>query len=144
VFVVCVVVIVAVAGWGLIETYNRDTMPSLEDLGRLWLSRLPVVAALVWLAVHASRESALAKRLEEDYGYKVAISKCFEGFRKQMADVGEAQKEGSPLATLCKDTLATISNPPGRIYAQHKLTTSPREAVKEILGGDRRDGTKSK
>jgi hypothetical protein len=90
----------------------------------------------LWLAPHASRESALAKRLEEDYGYKAAVASSFQGFQKQMVEVGEA-KEGSPLAKLCSDTLATIASPPGRIYDKHKLIVSPgsdlAEAAKAVV-----------
>jgi hypothetical protein len=45
----------------------------MDELARLlWPSHvhLPIAAALIWLALHASHESALAKRLERDYGFK--------------------------------------------------------------------------
>lgn len=51
---------------------------SYDELVRLWLARLPVAAALLWLTLHAAREAALAKRLEEDYGYKAAVASSFE------------------------------------------------------------------
>lgn len=91
--------------------------------------RLPVAGALVWLALHACREAALAKRLEEDYGYKSAIASSFEGFRRQMAAI-EAQPE-SPLGKLCSDTLLTLAMPPGRIYDKHELTVSIAKELKQ-------------
>jgi len=61
VFVGSVLVIVALAGSGLWHVYHLQTFPTYEELVRLWLARLPVAGALLWLAMHASRESALAK-----------------------------------------------------------------------------------
>jgi hypothetical protein len=135
-FVGSVLAIVVLAVTGLWHVYNQATVPTYDELVRLWLARLPIAGALVWLALHASCESALAKRLEEDYGYKSAIASCFEGFRKQMLEINKDVAAGSPLAKLCGDTLTTLAAPPGRIYDKHKLTVTPTgeltEAVKAI------------
>ncbi len=132
VFVGSVLVIVGLAATGMWHLYSAATSPTYDDLVRVWLSRLPVAGALVWLALHASRESALAKRLEEDYGYKSAIASCFEGFKKQMSEVGKDVAPDSPLAKLLDNTLTTIATPPGRIYDKHKLAVSPAGELKEV------------
>lgn len=120
---VCVIVLLTVQG--LWHVYQTGTALTYDELLRLWLSRLPVVGALVWLAMYASRESALAKRLEEDYGYKSAIASTFLGFHRQMSEIGTAASSNLPLAKLCEDTLTTIASPPGRIYDKHQLTVYP-------------------
>lgn len=127
-FVLSLLAVVAIAISGLWHVYHLNHTPSYDELLRLWLARLPVVGALIWLALHASHESALAKRLEEDYGFKSAIASSFEGFRRQMADLGAATPD-SPLAKLCDNTLTTIAAPPGRIYDKHALIVSP---IKEL------------
>lgn len=124
-FVGSVTFIVLLAFTGLWHVYKSGTPLTWDELARLWVARLPIAGALVWLALHASRESALAKRLEEDYGYKAAIAASFQGFQKQMADLGSTGAESSPLSKLCGDTLATIASPPGRIYEKHRLTVTP-------------------
>ena len=124
-FVGSVAALVVLALTGLWNVYKGDSILGWDDLARLWLARLPIAGALVWLALHASRESALAKRLEEDYGYKAAIAASFQGFQKQMADIGATAPQGSPLSKLCEDTLSTIGSPPGRIYDKHRLTVTP-------------------
>ena len=131
VFVSSLAAIVVLAFSGLIQVHYMDKVPTYDELVRLWLVRLPIAAALVWLALHSSREAALAKRLEEDYGYKSAIASCFEGFRKQMAEISKDVAPSSPLAKLCGDTLTTIATPPGRIYDKHKLTVSPSGEIAE-------------
>jgi chemotaxis protein histidine kinase CheA len=124
-FVGSVGALVLLALTGLWNVYDAKTLLGWDELARMWLARLPIAAALVWLALYASRESALAKRLEEDYGYKAAIAASFQGFQKQMAEIGASAPEGSPLSKLCEDTLTTIGSPPGRIYDKHKLTITP-------------------
>ena len=125
IFVGSVGALVLLALTGLWNVYSASSLLGWDDLARLWLARLPIAGALIWLALHASRESALAKRLEEDYGYKAAIATSFQGFQKQMADIGTTAPAGSPLSKLCDDTLSTIASPPGRIYDKHRLTVSP-------------------
>lgn len=132
VFVGSVIVIILVAISGLWHVYQAGVTPTYDELIRLWLARLPVAGALVWLALHASHEAALAKRLEEDYGFKSAIASCFEGFQRQMSEVEKGVDPNSPLATLCGNTLRTIASPPGRIYDSHKLTVSPADELKEV------------
>jgi len=130
-FVASLLAIVALTATGLWQVYQSGTAPTYDELFRMWLCRLPIVGALVWLALYASREAALAKRLEEDYGYKSAIAETFLGFHKQMSEVGEAAASNKPLAKLCEDTLTTIASPPGRIYDKHKLTVTPADEFKE-------------
>ena len=101
---------------------------------RLWLARVPFAAPFIYLAYYASRESGLAKRLEEEYGYKSALSSCFEGFRKQMSEIADNVPQEHPLAKLCTNTLASIANPPGRIYEKHKPGVTPGEALKGTIG----------
>ncbi|CAB3882529.1 hypothetical protein [Achromobacter deleyi] len=139
-FVGSVSLLVLLAFSGLWHVYESPTTLTWDELVRLWLARLPIAGALIWLAVHASREAALAKRLEEDYGYKAAIAASFQGFQKQMAEIANSTTENSPLGKLCGDTLATIANPPGRIYDRHQLTVMPGDelaaATAQILAVD--------
>lgn len=130
-FLGSVVAIIFLTGHGLMHVYASGVTPSYDELLRMWICRLPVAGALVWLAMHASNEVALAKRMEEDYGYKVAVASSFLGFHKQMSEIGGAATTNAPLAKLCSDTLTTLASPPGRIYDKHKLTVSPTNELTE-------------
>jgi len=132
IFIASLLSLIALGATGLWHAITSHTVLSYDELVRLWLARLPVAGALLWLTLHAGRESALAKRLEEDYAYKSAIASSFEGFRQQMNEVGASAGDGTPLAKLCQDTLATIADPPGRIYDKHKLTVTPSQEVARI------------
>lgn len=138
-FIGSVAALAILAGASLWQILFGDATPTYNDVVLLWLSRLPLAGALVWLALHASHEAALAKRLEEDYGYKSAIASSFLGFHRQMSEIGSATASNESLAKLCDDTLKTIASPPGRIYDKHKLTVSPADevggAVKAVTDG---------
>lgn len=129
IFVGSIAALVLLALSGLWGVFSNGTPLTYDELVRLWIARLPIAGALIWLALHSSREAALARRLEEDYGYKAAVAASFQGFQKQMADIGAASPAGSPLTKLCEDTLATIASPPGRIYDKHQLTVTPSSEI---------------
>jgi hypothetical protein len=131
-FVGSLLAIVLLTISGLIQVYLADKVPTYDELFRLWLVRLPIAGALVWLALHASHEAALAKRLEEDYGYKATVASCLMGFQKQISEVGKDAASNAPLTKLLDDTLTTIASPPGRIYDKHKLTASPSSELTEV------------
>ena len=130
-FVGSVLAIATLTAISLLQILLGKTTPTWDEIVLLWLSRMPVIGILVWLAIHASHEAALAKRMEEDYGYKAAIASTFLGFHQQMAEIGSAASSNAPLAKLYNDTLSTIASPPGRIYDKHKLTVSPSRELKE-------------
>jgi hypothetical protein len=134
-FVGSVIALIVLGVTGLLQLYigGNETL-TYEKLLRIWLARIPVAAALVWLALYTSREAALAKRLEEDYGYKSAVAASFQGFQKQMQEVAATVGADSPLGKLCHDTLIAIASPPGRIYDKHALTVSPSGEIKELAG----------
>jgi len=132
-FVLSVLAIVGLTVLALWHSFTDGAAPTYDELFRMWLARLPVMIALVWLALHSSREAALAKRLEEDYGYKAAIAACFEGFKNQVSAVGGSVSPDSALARLLKNTLQTIAEPPGRIYDKHALAVTPADEAKEAL-----------
>lgn len=129
IFVISVLSIVTLTIWGLWHVFQDGKPLSYDELFRLWLARLPVVGALVWLALYSSQESALAKRLEEDYGYKATIASSFDGFKKQLSAIDAGIKSDSALAKLLENTLATIGSSPGRIYEKHPLTVTPADEL---------------
>lgn len=131
-FIGSVLALILLALQGLWAASSADT-PSYDEVILLWLTRLPIAVALVWLALHASREAALAKRIEEDYGYKAAISTSLEGFQKMLREINNEANESSVLGRLCSDTLTTIASPPGRIYDKHRLTETPIDKIRDTV-----------
>jgi hypothetical protein len=133
IFVGSIIALVLLAATGLIQVYSNDATLTYGELFRHWLSRAPIAASLIWLALHASREASLAKRLEEDYGYKSAIASSFQGFQQQMKEIVSTLAPSSPLGKLCNDTLSTLASPPGRIYEKHTLTITPSTELASLV-----------
>ncbi len=110
-----------------------DTPPTWESIGMSLLHRLPFVLPLVWMAFHAAHKAALAQRVEEDYAFKETVSRSFEGYRREMAELAEKAEPETALSRLCDGVLSIITNPPGRIYDRHELTSTPLNAVSDSL-----------
>jgi predicted nucleic acid-binding Zn-ribbon protein len=108
-------------------------IPQYTELARRLLNRLPFLVPLVWLAIHAARQASLAKRMEENYAFKATMSASFEGYRRELAAIEGDVTAGSPLATLCNETLRTIGAPPGQIYDRHRMDPTPGTAAAEFV-----------
>lgn len=118
-FILCIAGLTAVAFPSFIAAFS-DKLPSKswEDVFRGFIMRLPIVIPLVWLGIYAGRNYMLSIRLEEDYAYKEAISMAFEGYKREMEKIADAQPAGpnNPITTLCVNVLKAIAERPGRIY----------------------------
>ena len=131
VFIVSVLALLGIAGVEFSLFSKADTELTWEQLALSLLHRLPFAAPLIWLAIHASGKAALAQRVEEDYAFKETVSRSFEGYRREMAELeGKAAPE-SALSRLCSGVLSVITNPPGRIYEKHPLNQTPLNALAE-------------
>ena len=151
VFVLCLILLVIIAGvhtgpngleYGLLP--KADATLTLDHL---WLSlvyRLPFALPLIWLAFHASHKAALSQRLEEDYAFKETVSRSFEGYRREMAELEGKSAPHSALSRLCAGVLAVITNPPGRIYEKHALNKTPFNALAETAAPIAEAATKLK
>jgi hypothetical protein len=138
------------SGQGVVSTADAAVQVApltYEQVLVLWLVRLPIIGALVWLAIHAGHEAAMAKRLEEDYGFKAATAASFEGFHRKMKEIESDLASDSAVARHCEDALAIFASPPGRIYDKHALQETPAgelakavKAAASSLQADKSDG----
>ena len=134
VFVCSLLALLAIAGWEFGWRPSSDAGLTWGGLALSLLHRLPFALPLVWLAFHASHRAALAQRVEEDYAFKEAVSRSFEGYRREMAELeGKAAPE-SALSRLCTGVLTIITSPPGRIYETHQLNKTPLNALADSAG----------
>lgn len=111
--------------------------PNWEELARMLLHRVPIIGPLIWLAIYAARQASFAKRMEEEYAFKATTSMSFEGYRRQMAEVGNGLTADSPLAQLCNSTIRTIAAPPGNVYNKQRMDPTPGTALAEFIDRDR-------
>lgn len=131
VFIASVLALLALAAFEFGVFAKADALLSYDKVGLSLLHRLPFALPLIWLAFHAAHKAALAQRLEEDYSFKETVSRSFEGYRREMAELEGKVTPGSPLAGLCASTIGVITRRPGLIYEKHALTKTPMDAVGE-------------
>lgn len=129
VFVACVLALLVIAGLEFSLISKMDSALTWDRLGLSLLHRLPFALPLIWLAIHAGHKAALAQRVEEDYAFKETVSRSFEGYRREMAELEGKAAPNSALTRLCAGVLGVITNPPGRIYEKHPLNNTPLSAL---------------
>lgn len=128
-FVVSLLALLAIAGLEFSLFSKIDGTLTWDRLGLSLLHRLPFALPLIWLAIHSGHKAALAQRVEEDYAFKETVSRSFEGFRREMAELEGKAAPNSALTRLCAGVLGVITNPPGRIYEKHPLNNTPLSAL---------------
>lgn len=134
VFIGSLVGLLGLAFWHAVAFGDLSQPPDWEQLARTMLFKLPFLIPLIWLALHAARQASFAKRMEEEYAFKATTSMSFEGYRRQMAEVGKDLDAGSPLAQLCNNTLKTIAAPPVRSFDKQRMDPTPGTMAAEVVG----------
>ncbi len=131
--IICLAGLVAVAGYEVWHLLNRVSDDGKFIVFEPWKLAvlLPIVGPLVWLILHLQRQAATTKRLEEEYAFKEAVSKSFEGYKKQLAEMQAGLPPDAPLSKYYANVLAVITSEPGRIYEKHRPDVSPLTALAE-------------
>lgn len=129
VFVFSLLALLVIAGLEFSLFSKLDGALTWDRLGLSLLHRLPFALPLIWLAIHSGHKAALAQRVEEDYAFKETVSRSFEGYRREMAELEGKAAPNSALTRLCAGVLGVITNPPGRIYEKHPLNNTPLSAL---------------
>jgi hypothetical protein len=75
--------------------------------------------------MHASGKSRIANQIQEVYIYKEAVSRSFEGYKKEFAGLPDHVVAGSPLATLCQSMVTILASSPSRVYDTHAYDPTP-------------------
>lgn len=138
VFVSSVVAMVCLALFGpsgafaIASTLQEGSEALLSEIlkGLAW--RIPVAAPLVWLAIYSSRHHMLNLRLEEDYRYKEAVSRSFEGYKREMGSV-DSKALVNPLGNLCNRALSALGAFPGRIYDKKHTDITPLHTLVDAI-----------
>lgn len=65
----------------------------INHIPQVTLAILPLYAPAIWLASHLNRRINLSKKLIEEYAYKEALNKTYEGLASQIKDLKEKDNE---------------------------------------------------
>lgn len=96
-------------------------------------SRLALTAPLVWLGWFAAKQYGYTTRLREDYSYKEASAKSFEGYKREAGQVDQEM-----LKRLMETAIQNLGQNPVRIYNGHENHASPaHELLEKALKSDK-------
>jgi hypothetical protein len=93
--------------------------------------RLALTAPLIWLGWFSARQYGFTSRLREDYAYKEASSKSFEGYKREAKEV-----EPEMLKKLLEQAIQNLGDNPIRIYEGKNNHSSPTHELFDNLMKD--------
>ncbi|MBR5130286.1 MAG: hypothetical protein IKV03_03590 [Alphaproteobacteria bacterium] len=101
--------------------YNPISSSSSGDLSN-FTQRCLILFSPVWLGWFFARSYGHANRLQEKYDYKEAMSKAFQGYRKQMEEVDTNSELAKNLSEL---TLAVLAENPSEVFERNCWDETP-------------------
>lgn len=103
----------------------------LKDFALYMLIRLPLTGPLVWLAWFSAIQYGNTIRVQEDYAFKEATSKAFQGYRDHMENLSKVDTAdgNTALNLLSIKTIEILAHEPLRIYANTALDANPATGV---------------
>jgi len=121
----------AAFAWQIVKIPQANT----EQIWTHVLHRLPLASPLIWLAWFSAIQYGNTLRVQEDYAFKEATSKAFEGYRSHMEHLASVSlKEGNTAMTmLAAKTIEILGHEPLRILAKSERDVSPTHAFAELL-----------
>lgn len=134
------------AGWLLVFGFSiyelwsigkEHILPILEgNKPILWEQlplRLALTAPLVWLGWFSARQYGFTSRLREDYAYKEASSKSFEGFKREAKEI-----DAEMLKKLLEQAIKNLGDNPIRIYdGKNNHQTPTQELIENLLSNEK-------
>ncbi|WP_419616408.1 hypothetical protein, partial [Thiolapillus sp.] len=111
--------------------------PLPTELGPLMLqvlSRAMLASPAVWFTWVVVRQYTYLSRLHTDYGFKEAVATSFEGFRRMMEELDEADNKDLTAALSIK-AIDIIGSDPDRLGSRHHGDDSPWSHVLKTLSG---------
>lgn len=129
-----------VFGFSIFELWSigkEHIVPILEgNKPILWEQlplRLALTAPLVWLGWFSARQYGFTSRLREDYAYKEASSKSFEGFKREAKEI-----DAEMLKKLLEQAIKNLGDNPIRIYdGKNNHQTPTQELVDGLLNSEK-------
>jgi hypothetical protein len=104
--------------------------PILDPKNTMVLEQLParlaLTAPLIWLGWFAAKQYGYISRLREDYAYKEASAKSFEGYKREIGLVNSEMHQ-----KLMDTAIKNLGDNPIRIYSGHENHASPLQEIIE-------------
>jgi len=87
----------------------------------VWLvNKSPILLSLILFEEFSRRTYNRYFKLQEDYSYKQVLSQSFEGYKKQLLELGANQSANSALNELCQNIVKAIAENPLRLVNEER------------------------
>ncbi len=108
---------------------------SAQQVSTYLLRRLPIAGPLIWLGWFSAVQYGNSMRVQEDYAFKEATSKAFEGYRDHLEHLASVSlSEGNTAMTLlAARTIEVLSHEPMRVFGKAYKDASPTSSLVELL-----------
>jgi hypothetical protein len=125
--------------WHLIGIEPRK----LSDFWNEIIVRLPLAAPLIWLGWFSAIQYGNTIRIQEDYAFKEATSKAFQGYRDHMEHLESvnADEAQTALSLLSEKTIEILAREPLRIYGKSEHDATPARGILSALSSRRQSKT---
>lgn len=117
--------------WHITGFNSKDPLEFLAYLA----SRLPLAAPLVWLGWFSAIQYGNIIRVQEDYAFKEATSKAYQGYRDHMEHLANVQidEARTALTLLSEKTIEILSHEPLRIYGGTDQDATPAHGLARFI-----------
>jgi len=130
------VFVAAIAGLSYFAYHLTTTqVPTAEDFWKHVLYRIPLAAPLVWLGWFSAIQYGNIVRVQEDYAFKEATSKAFQGYRDHMEHLASVDLPEATTAMnlMAARTIEILAHEPLRIYGKTEKDASPAHGFAELF-----------
>ena len=119
--------------------FAHDLLKVAIDEKNIWtylVFRITLAAPLVWLGWVSAVQYGNIVRVQEDYAFKEATSKAFQGYRDHMQHLAtvNSDEEGNAMRLLAVETIKILAREPLRIYGHTHGDASPMQKAADKLG----------
>ena len=136
-----VVFIAALIGLSAFAYYLTTIEAAPGEFWQQILYKIPLAAPLIWLGWFSAIQYGGIIRVQEDYAFKEATSKAFQGYRDHLEHLASVNlpEAGTAMNLLAAKTIEILAHEPLRIYGKTEKDASPAHSLVEIFSGARKN-----
>jgi len=136
----------AVFGFFTWQDLNSIKEQGLEMVIAGILTRSPFFLAIIWLGYFASKQQSQNKRLQQEYAHKEAVSKSYEGFKRQIQDLGQTKDHKAILIALLEKVANSIGENPSNTLDNDTHREDPPivDKINSVFGKNNKNNNKKK
>lgn len=117
------------------KSISLDQIENMDQFVSRILYKLPLSAPIIWLAWFSAIQYGNNIRIQEDYAFKEATSKAFQGYKDHMEHLGniDINEAETAMTLLSASTIRILGNEPTRIYGKSQSDASPAHNLADLL-----------